>query len=317
MASCPAHRLAEQVEWGGGAQRRHLLKLGGVPVRGAPKPELWFSRAVPPPDTARRSLDHWSESGRAEMEAFYALATEDYRQLAGARDWAADLRRQSVDGRVRLLDVACGSGKFPAALLAAGLPAEPAVDVDLLDPSAFSLAEARSVLAPPFVAAGEHETVLQDFDAPGRYDVAWATHALYALPPAELRDGVARMAAALRPGGFGVVAQASARSHYLAFYEAYRATYAPTVAPYTDAEGVADALRGCGAEIRVQVLPYRTSSADRGVVEGFLQRCAFDDTVSLAQMESDGPLADYLAGCRGPDGAWTFTHEAHLITWSA
>jgi SAM-dependent methyltransferase len=272
---------------------------------------------VPPPDTAARSLDHWSEAGRREMEAFYALAVEDYRQLAAARDWAADLRRQAVDGRVRLLDVACGSGKFPAALLAAGLPAQPPVEVDLLDPSAFSIAEARSVLAPPFVAAGEHEVLLQDFDAPGRYDVAWATHALYAIPPAELDAGVARMAAALRPGGFGVVAQTSARSHYLAFYDAYRATYAPEVTPYTDAEGVAAALRRAGVEVDVQVLPYTTHSTDRGAVEGFLQRCAFDDTVSLDRMQSEGPLAEYLAGCRDADGGWTFTHEAHLMTWSA
>jgi SAM-dependent methyltransferase len=282
----------------------------------APKPQPWFSRAVPPPDTARRSLDHWSEAGRAGMDAFYALAVEDYRQLAAARDWAADLRRHSVDGRVRLLDVACGSGRFPAALLARGLPARPEVQVDLLDPSAFSIAEARAVLAPPFVAAGEHQMVLQDFDAPGRYDVAWATHALYALPPAELGAGVARMVAALRPGGFGVVAQATARSHYLAFYQAYRATYAPEVTPYTDAEGVVDALRACGVVVQVQVLPYRTSSADPAVVEGFLQRCAFDDAVPLERMAADGPLADYLAGCRGPDGTWTFTHETHLITWA-
>ena len=38
-------------------------------------------------DTAARSLEHWSEHGRAEMEAFYALATEDYRQPATAADW--------------------------------------------------------------------------------------------------------------------------------------------------------------------------------------------------------------------------------------
>lgn len=43
------------------------------------------------PDTAQRSLDHWSEAGRAGMEAFYSLATEDYLQLAAGRDWAADL----------------------------------------------------------------------------------------------------------------------------------------------------------------------------------------------------------------------------------
>ena len=254
------------------------------------------------------------------MQAFYALATEDYRQLAGARDWAADLLGHARDGQVRLLDVACGSGKFPAALLAAGLPASPGVAVDLLDPSAFSIAEARAVLAPPFVAAGEHEVFLQDFDGSGvdgggAYDVAWATHALYALPPDQLAAGVARMVAALRPGGFGVVAQASSRSHYLAFYEAYRPAFAPDVAPYTDAEGVADALRAAGADIDVQVLDYRTGSADRGVVEGFLQRCAFDDTVSLEQMETVEPLAPYLAGCRAPDGSYEFRHQAHLITW--
>ncbi len=252
------------------------------------------------------------------MQSFYALAIEDHRQLAAARDWPADLRARATDGHLRLLDVACGSGKFPTALLAAGLPAtarDLTVAVDLLDPSAFSIAEARAVLAAPFEVAAEHEILLQDFDVRARYDVAWATHALYALPPAELADGVARMVAALRPGGFGAVAQASTESHYLAFYDAYRRTYAPDVTPYTDAEAVAAALTAAGVDVTVQRLPYRTGSADRAVVEGFLQRCAFDDTVSLARMESDGPLGAYLARCRAPDGSYHFEHEVQLMTW--
>jgi len=248
------------------------------------------------------------------MQAFYALATEDYRQLADARDWNADLATHAVDGRVKLLDVACGSGKFPTALLASGLAAQPVLEVDLLDPSAFSIAEARTALAPPFVAAGEHEVLLQDFSSTG-YDVAWATHALYALPPGELAAGVAKMVGALRPGGFGVVAQASSRSHYLTFYDAYRASFAPEATPYTDAEGVAAALRDAGAPVEVQVLNYRTGTSDRAVAEGFLQRCAFDDTVTLDQMEGSDALGEYLAGCRGLDGAYEFQHEAHLITW--
>jgi SAM-dependent methyltransferase len=249
------------------------------------------------------------------MVAFYALATEDYRQLAAARDWATDLRDHTLDGRIRLLDVACGSGKFPAALLAKGLPEHPAVAVDLLDPSGFSIAEARAVLRTPFAAAGEHEMFLQDFRSESAYDVVWATHALYALPPTDLAAGVARMVAALRPGGFGVVAQASSRSHYLAFYEAYRATYAPDVDPYTDAEGVADALRLAGVRPEIVPIHYTTGSADRGVIEGFLQRCAFDATVPLDRMEAEGPLAEYLAGCRDAAGSYTFRHEAHLMTW--
>lgn len=267
-------------------------------------------------DTAQRSLAHWSEAGRGGMEAFYELAGEDYRQLAAAVDWPAALRAVAgPDGRLRLLDVACGSGKFPTALLRAGLPADLRIETDLLDPSPFSLAEARSVLAPPFVGAADHQVGLQDFDpAHGPYDVAWATHALYALPPDQLAAGLARMAAALRPGGLGVVAQAAAASHYLAFYEAYRADHPAT--PFTTAEEVVEALVGVGVDPAVRTLRYRTSSTDRDVVEGYLQRCAFDDSLTLAGMESRGALAGYLAGCRDADG-YTFTHQVELITWTA
>jgi len=56
-------------------------------------------------------------------------------------------------------------------------------------------------------------------------------------------------------------------------------------------------------------------SLTRAVIEGFLHRCAFDDTVSLEQMEATEPLAAYLAACRATDGCYEFRHEAHLITW--
>jgi hypothetical protein len=94
------------------------------------------------------------------MQTYYALATEDYRQLATGRDSAEDLRGRACDGHLRLLDVACGSRKFPAALLANGLSAAGhlTVAVDLLDPFAFSIAEARAALATPFVASARPST---------------------------------------------------------------------------------------------------------------------------------------------------------------
>jgi SAM-dependent methyltransferase len=273
-------------------------------------------------DTASRSLLHWSEAGRRTMDAFYELATQDYRELVAARDWAAALRDHAGDGRVRLLDVACGSGKFPSALLAGGLAGrigDVTVEVDLLDPSAFSLAEARAVLTAPFVPADELEIGLEQLEvARGPYDVAWATHALYAVPPALLADGLARMHAVLRPGGLGVVAQATSTSHYLAVYEAYRASHAPDATPYTTAEQVADGLRAAGADVQVQDIRYRTGTSDQRVAEGFLQRCLFDDAISMEAMTAPGPngdeLAAFLAGCREADG-WSFTHHVHLITW--
>ena len=264
-------------------------------------------------DTAQRSLEHWSEERRTEMDAFYALATEDYRQLAFAADWPSLLAAHYRDGW-SLLDVACGSGKFPSALLQhTAIASLPGVAYDLLDPSPFSVAEARAALAPPFRPRVDLVMTLQDLPARcGPYDIVWATHALYALPPDELDVAMARFAAALAPGGLGVVAQATSRSHYLTFYEAYRAGVRDAT-PYTTAAQVADSLRTAGVDVREQVITYDTGTRDREVAEGFLQRCAFDDTISLEQMEAAPVLGEYLASCRSRDGSYRFSHEAALL----
>jgi SAM-dependent methyltransferase len=281
-------------------------------LRGLP-PRIQGADSVTSGDTAERSLAHWSEEGRAEMEAFYTLATEDYRQLALAADWAELLGARAHEGW-QLLDVACGSGKFPTALLKhAGIDALPSIAYDLLDPSAFSVSEARGVLAPPFEPRHDLVMTLQDLPADaGPYDVVWATHALYALPPSELDAAAERFIAAIAPGGLGLVAQVTSRSHYLAFYDAYRAGINDAT-PYTSAEQVRDALVGAGADVREQLITYETGTADRRVAEGFLQRCAFDDTVSLEQMEQAPVLGDYLASCRQADGSYLFKHEAALL----
>ena len=266
-----------------------------------------------PGDTAQRSLEHWSERGLREMENFYALATEDYRQLALAADWAVLLGERGRQGW-SLLDVACGSGKFPTALMdLPGVALLPAIAYDLLDPSAFSVTTARAALTPPFLPRNDLVMPLQELPSYcGPYDVVWAIHALYALPPAELDVAMERFASALAPDGLGVVAQATGRSHYLEFYDAYRAGVRDAT-PYTTAELVAASLRTADMDIREQVITYETGTSDRGVAEGFLQRCAFDDTVSLEEMEAAPVLGEYLASCRRPDGSYVFSHEVALL----
>ena len=131
---------------------------------------------------------------------------------------------------------------------------------------------------------------------------------------AELAAAAERFVGAIAPGGFGFVAQASATSHYLAFYDAYRAGIpaAADVDPFTTGEQVRDALAAAGAEVREQRVRYTSSTSERAVAQGFLQRCAFDDSVSLEEMEAAPVLGQYLAECEN-DGTWTFEHEAVLL----
>jgi hypothetical protein len=52
------------------------------------------------------------------------------------------------------------------------------------------------------------------------------------------------------------------------------------------------------------------------VVEGFLQRCVFDDSVPLDRMEDEGSVGAYLAGCVDGEG-YRFTQVVDVITWEA
>ena len=269
-------------------------------------------------DTLERSLAHWSEAGRAEMDAFYRVATLDYRELARAWDWDAFLRqRGATRSPVRILDVACGSGKFPTALRThtpLGALEGAHLVLDLLDPSAFSLREARASLAPPMVGGRDFECTLQDLPAEATdYDVVWAVHALYALPEAELPAGVEAFLRALAPDGLGFVAHAARSAHYLAFYEAYLSRFRPDGTPYTSAEAVARAFRDAGAKVEVRPLAYEQVIDDDAVLEGFLQRCLFDSGLSLADMRRDAVLGAYLEERRDGGGRSRFQQDVSMI----
>jgi len=272
-------------------------------------------------DTADRSLAHWSEEGRGEMEAFYALAQLDYRLLAEAADWPGLLGRlrQEAGRTLRLLDVACGSGKFPRALLTrGGLDEVAAIDYDLLDPSAFSLSEAAATLAPPFRKRASLETTLEDLDgSAGPWDVVWATHALYALKPSNLPAAVERFRAAVAPGGVAFLAQGSADGHYLRVYAAFlEGVRGGDGTQYVSSDDLIAELVAQGSTPQVRRLAYDhvVRASDTAVLEGYLQRCLFDDTISLDEMLGAPVLGPYLASCHDDaGGVYRFHQEVDCV----
>lgn len=291
--------------------------------------------------TFERSCRHWSEASADEMAAFYRLASVDYRLLADATDWGAELTRlsQATPGdALSLLDVACGSGKFPSALLAnpsfqkyAGKP----IDYHLLDPSEFSLQEAASQLRPPFHAGKAFHCTLQDLglqdsgvakdsDPAQGHDMVWATHALYCVPAEELPLAAARFCAAMRPGGQGFVAHATDQSHYLRFHQLYLKHWTgATGVPFCTADQVAAALqeegiRAFGADWRwdESIIDYEGTLElkDTRTAEMYLQRCLFDDSVTLEQMLGNAAISEYLLGMQDPEaGLWRFPQQASLM----
>ena len=85
---------------------------------------------------------------------------------------------------------------------------------------------------------------------------------------------------------------------------------------YAASEDLAQALGACGAQPRVVRLAYDQTIAldDTPTVEGYLQRCAFDDSVSLQQMLAAPHLGPYLRDCRDDaEGMWRFHQEVDVL----
>lgn len=255
------------------------------------------------------------------MNHFYTLASVDYKYLAEAFDWRDWLEKQQVEvGRrqLKLLDVACGSGKFPAALIHyAGVSdanVRP-IEYSLLDPSAFSLTEARKSLSHPFEAGAEFEMTLQKLSCTrGEFDVVWATHALYAVPEGELEVALDLFTHAVS-GGVGFIAHACENAHYLRFYRHYLDGFkGGSDAPYLSAEKIMETLKRMGVCFRAEQISYENSAPEdaRSQVEGYLQRCLFDDTLNLNAMQENLITGPYLETCL-QNGRWQFKQNVMLL----
>ncbi len=271
-------------------------------------------------DTFQRSCAHWSEAGRVEMDRFYALASVDYKHLAEAIDWKNwfEERQQIVGPRnLKLLDVACGSGKFPSALKQFGRVSEASilpVEYSLLDPSAFSISETRKALFPPFHCSAEFEMTLQALACEaGAFDIVWATHALYAVPKEEVQAALERFVFALDGAGF--IAHATSESHYLRFYRHYLDGFKDGAGvPYSSAELIAETFKAMGVDFTVKQISYQNTALEnaREQVEGYLQRCIFDDTIGLDAMLQSPVTGPYLNECL-LNGVWSFDQQVMLF----
>tara|TARA_A100001015_G_scaffold269259_1_gene320801 strand:+ start:6472 stop:7356 length:885 start_codon:yes stop_codon:yes gene_type:complete len=273
-------------------------------------------------DTFTNSCKHWSSEYLAEMNSFYHFAKLDYKYLAECFKWDNFFAsiQANVGGRsLRLLDVACGSGKFPEALISDFEKRNVNIDsieISLLDPSSFSLDQATAVLKPPFNKTSSFEMKIQDFSFEARYfDILWAVHALYAVPKTDLRIALQSCLDVL--GSVGFIAHASKASHYISYYDLFLKGFNSSDLPrFVCAEDILSTLKELKVNTRSFSINYshRALPTELSKVEGYLQRCVFDDQISMDKMLENEYTGKYLKDdCKANDGSWVFTQEVILI----
>ena len=115
--------------------------------------------------------------------------------------------------------------------------------------------------------------------------------------------------------GSGFIAHASEKSHYLKFYRHYLNGFkGGSGEPYSSAEQILQTLKEIDIPHRVEKITYENSISENALiqVEGYLQRCVFDDTIDLKAMLRNSITGTYLSSCI-KDKQWRFKQQVMLI----
>lgn len=255
------------------------------------------------------SSDEYYEAHASDLAAWFEVADKDYLELIDGFDFSHILERAGP--RPRLLDVGCGTGRFPS-LLRSRLPTSLEIQYDHLDPVARCLAETRRVLEPPYRAGQAFEMTMDHFEPPaGGYDVVWSIHSLCAVPPDSLAATVDRFCAAIAATGRGFIYLQGVESFYSQVYRAY---HGPDVPQLQTAEDVLACLES-HSEVGVEVHAFEfLHSVPQSHLSVYLSKCVFDDRPSSYWRERPELRALLEAYDRG--GRHSFPQTVRLIEMS-
>ncbi len=187
--------------------------------------------------------------------------TEDYWQIACHYPWSEFLSEETADQSIRILDVACGTGRWLRALMRyvnlSDLKTK-VVYYDLLDPNKDSLSKAAQELNDPFQLGHQYVETLQEVELePSTYDLLWSMHGFYLIPSDVLPTVLTKCAEALKPRGTGFIALPTRQSFYVDFYDQYLKAFQQGQGNrFTSGEDVLEALSTCGLKHHVHQIIY-------------------------------------------------------------
>lgn len=179
---------------------------------------------------------------RRKMENWFDIADIDYLSLLENMDFKSFLSKDC-----QMLDVGCGTGRFPALLLSEHpINSDLKIDYDMLDPSSYCLEECRKNLSPPFQAGKAFASTLDTSPLPeGQYDLIWAVHSLYQTDKASVDIALNKLSKALKPGeGIGVIYIADPESFYCRLSNQLCSLEdGHTLSPMLSSQDIVDALK--------------------------------------------------------------------------
>ncbi len=205
---------------------------------------------------------------------------DDYWRLAQGFDWSSTFLSQYhrvKDSSVRLLDIACGTGRWLQAFRHYIQLDEGIKDItyDFLDPSASSISQASQKIHSPFERGIQHINTIQGAKLESNsYDLLWSMHGFYMVPPQDLAPVLQKCTSLLNDTGIGFIALATRKSFYVDFYEQYLQIFKEGKGTrFTSAEDIIESLRACGIQHQVHRIFYEEpiKADDRAALEHYIK----------------------------------------------
>jgi SAM-dependent methyltransferase len=262
----------------------------------------------------QRSLQYY-QKGVLQPEAWFRIVEKDYTQLIEAINWKKVFQKQRAD--FQLLDIGCGTGRFPK-MLQPQLPSKLRIQYDYLDPSHYCLATCQQALKSPFFPRHAFQTTLehaQEVITPGTYDIAWAIQSLYCLEQTNLLTALQQLIQTLHPSrGTACLVLAKREAFFPQVHQIFfEHCTEQTPPPYLSAESVVTALGEMGAMSIVRELSctHTISIREDRLLEQYLQQSVMD-TMPLSKWRQHPRLREFLDTHR-QDDAYQFPNPYWLI----
>ena len=261
----------------------------------------------------------------------------DYRYLAQRFDWKKVFSSyHDTSGKVRLLDIACGAGRWLRAFLYYVSPSFPAsqkleIVYDLLDRAKPALLKAADRIDTPFVPGRQYICSIQDAELrKSFYDIIWCMHGFYAIPRGDLDSILLKITGSLREHGTAYIALATRESFYVRCYDEYLRWFGgEEQAEFTCTEDIVEVLQRLGIQYREDTIRYheRLMVSDiqgldhyirtESIMNSFGREGSEDDAkefIGLEELLRHREMGRFLRGFIR-DGHYHFPEEIRLISF--